>query len=136
MDAVVATSAAGAAYLERPAQVIHHGIDLDRFAPVTDRAALRARLGLPPDAVLTGCFGRIRAQKGTGDFVEAMLRRLPDHPRELALVMGRATAAHAGYLDALRARVAEAGLAHRIRFLPEVPADGALDHRCEEVLNG
>jgi len=22
------------------------------------------------------------------------------------------------------------------RFLPEVPADGALDHRCEEVLNG
>jgi len=127
MDTVVATSAAGAEYLARPAQVIHHGIDLDRFAPVADRAALRARLGLPPHAVLTGCFGRIRAQKGTGDFVEAMLRRLPDHPAEIAIVMGRATQAHAAYLDALRARVVDADLADRIRFLPEVPVTAMPD---------
>ena len=29
-----------------------------------ERAALRRDLGLDPDAVLVGCFGRVRAQKG------------------------------------------------------------------------
>lgn len=127
MDAVVATSAAGAAYLERQAQVIHHGIDTDRFVPAADRAALRSRLGLRPDAILIGCFGRIRPQKGTGDLVEAMLRRLPAHPGEIALVMGRATGAHTAYRDRLRARVADAGLTDRIIFLPEVPVTAMQD---------
>ena len=40
MDAVVATSAKTAAYLERPATVIHHGIDCDVFTPTKDRGVL------------------------------------------------------------------------------------------------
>lgn len=132
MDAVVATSARGARYLDRPAQVIHHGIALADFFPPQDRGALRAELGLP-DGVLVGCYGRIRARKGTGDFVEAMMALLPSRPRVTALVMGRATAQHRDYLTGLRQRVADSGLADRIRFLPEVPVDrmadwyGALD---------
>ncbi|KGJ07759.1 glycosyltransferase family 1 protein [Paracoccus versutus] len=133
MDALVATSARGAAYLERPARVIHHGIDTDGFAPPADRAALRASLGLPPDQVLVGCYGRIRAQKGTGDFVQAMLALLPSRPGVTALVMGRATEKHRAYLADLKAQVAGAGLSQRILFPPEVPVDrmaawyGALD---------
>lgn len=133
MDGVIATSAKGAAYLERPAQVIRHGIDTVQFAPPADRAAVRRTLGLPEGDILVGCYGRIRSQKGTGDFVRAMLAVLPSRPGVTALVMGRATEKHRAYLAGLVREVAEAGLAQRIRFLPEVPVDrmaqwfGALD---------
>ncbi|MBU2957176.1 glycosyltransferase family 4 protein [Paracoccus sp. 1_MG-2023] len=133
MDRIVATSAKGAGYLERPADVIHHGIDTAGFAPPDDRAALRAQLGLPADQVLVGCYGRIREQKGTGDFVRAMIRLLPDRPGVTALVMGRATEKHRAFLSDLQAQVDKAGLSDRIRFLPEVTVDrmadwyGALD---------
>lgn len=126
MDAVVATSAKTAAYLERPAQVILHGIDVQAFQPSADRAALRARLGLP-DGVLVGCYGRIRAQKGTDAFVRAMITLLADRPGVTALVMGRATEGHGAYLDGLKTEVAAAGLSERIRFLPEVPVDQMAD---------
>lgn len=126
MDAVVATSARTAAYLERPATVILHGIDTQTFTPADDRAALRQALGLP-DGVLVGCYGRIRAQKGTDAFVEAMIALLPDRPGVTALVMGRATEGQNGFLDQLKARVAEAGLSDRILFLPEVSVDRMAD---------
>lgn len=127
MDRVVATSARGAAYLERPARIIHHGIDTQGFAPPADRAALRQRLGLPRDAVLVGCYGRIREQKGTGDFLNAMIRLLPDRPQVTALIMGRATERHRAYLADLQAQAERAGLSDRIRFLPEVPVDRVAD---------
>ena len=130
MDRIVATSARGAAYLERPADVIHHGIDTAGFAPPADRAALRARLGLPEDVrggVLVGCYGRIRERKGTGDFVRAMIDLLPARPQVTALVMGRATEQHRAFLADLRAEVAQAGLSDRILFLPEVGVDAMAD---------
>lgn len=126
MQAVVATSGRTAAYLDRPASVILHGIDTAGFAPAPDRAALRARLGLP-GGVLVGCYGRIRAQKGTDAFVQAMIALLPAHPEVTALVMGRAVGDHAAFLQGLQAQVAQAGLAGRILFLPEVTVDAMPD---------
>lgn len=123
MDAVVATSGRTAGYLHRPSQVVLHGIDTDGFSPVADKAALRGRLGLPQEAVLLGCFGRIREKKGTDAFVSAMIAVLPSRPKAVAIVMGRATEGHGGFLDGLKAEVAAAGLADRILFLPEVTVD-------------
>lgn len=122
MDAVVATSARTAGYLQRPATVILHGIDTEGFSPALDRQALRVRLGLP-DGLLIGCYGRIRAQKGTDAFVDAMIGVLPDRPGVVALVMGRATEPYQAFLEALKQRVAAAGLDGRIVFLPEVTVD-------------
>lgn len=122
MDAVVATSARTAGYLKRPSQVILHGIDTTSFAPSDDRVSLRMRLGLPK-AVLIGCYGRIRAQKGTDAFVQAMISVLPSRPEAVALVMGRATEKHTAFLADLKAHVAAAGLTDRILFLPEVTVD-------------
>ncbi|MEM0946907.1 MAG: glycosyltransferase family 4 protein [Pseudomonadota bacterium] len=119
MDAIVATSARSAGYLERPAEIIHHGIDTETFAPPEDRGALRRRLGLDPDAVLIGCFGRIRAQKGTDLFVETMIRLLPNHRDAQGVIMGGVTADQHGFVDGLRARIAEAGLNDRLHILPE-----------------
>ncbi|QXT41340.1 glycosyltransferase family 4 protein [Gymnodinialimonas ceratoperidinii] len=126
MDHVIATSQKTASYLERPADVILHGIDVATFTPPEDRAALRARLGLP-DGVLIGCYGRIRAQKGTGDFVEAMIPVLEANPEAVGLVMGRATSEHGAYEAGLKERVAAAGLSDRLLFLPEVPVHEMAD---------
>jgi mannosyltransferase len=120
MDAVIATSHKTQSYLERDATVSHHGINTDDFQPAGDRAALRQELGLP-DEVLIGCYGRIRHQKGTDAFVDAMIQILPDLPGHTALVMGRATEKHVAFLEGLKKRVAAEGLADRILFLPEVP---------------
>lgn len=121
MDRVIATSAKGAAYLEKPVQVVHHGINTDDFCPPRDKQALRRELGLPQDATLIGCYGRIRAQKGTDVFVDAMLEVLKDNPNTVGIVMGRATDKHAAFEKDLRARVAAAGLSERLLFPPEVP---------------
>lgn len=121
MDAVVATSDKSQRYLEQPAVVIRHGIDTETFAPSAKKTALRLALGVPADGSLVGCLGRIRAQKGTDVFVEAMLRLMPDCPDLTAIVMGRATSRHAAFEAGLRTRIADAGLGSRLLFLTEVP---------------
>jgi mannosyltransferase len=122
MDAVVATSARAAGYLERPATVIRHGIDTDLFHPVEDRAALRRGLGLPEDGLVIGCFGRVRRQKGTDLFVEAMISVLPEHPGAVAVVMGGVTKDQEGFVQGLRTRIAEPGWRSAYGFLPRTGA--------------
>ena len=121
MDAIIATSTMGAAYLTRSSTVVMHGIDIAVFRPPVANEA--------PPAVLTdavargqviGCFGRIRAQKGTDVFVDAMIAVLPHYPDASAVVLGRATTEQAGFLSELKARVAAAGLTDRILFPGEV----------------
>ncbi len=126
MDAVVATSAKGAAYLDRPADVILHGIDTETFTPAEDRRALREKLGLP-HVTLVGCYGRIRKSKGTDNFVKAMIELLPSRPGVTAVVMGRALDKDRQFMENIMARVAQAGLQGRILFKPEVSVDRMAD---------
>lgn len=127
-DALIATSPQAASYLEHPATVILHGVDTDVFHPAQDRAALRARLGLDPDAVLIGCFGRIRAQKGVDLLVQAGLELLPSRPRVQIIFTGRITPDNRAFADDLQARIKAAGLDGRIRFLGELPWDQVIAH--------
>lgn len=120
MDAVISTSAKTAGYLKRPSTVIHHGIDMGSFAPAPDKAAARRAVGLPENLNMIGCFGRIRAQKGTDVFVDALIRVLPDHPGWGGVVLGRATGAHTAFFAEQRAKVEKAGLTDRILFPGEV----------------
>ena len=122
MDAIVATSRKSASYLHRPSRVIIHGIDTTTFRPPEDRHAHRRSLGLPENMTI-GCYGRIRHQKGTDVFVDAMLAVLPQHTGVTALVMGRAAHKHVPFLQSLREKVAQAGLQDRILFPPEVPVE-------------
>ncbi len=119
MDQVIATSARAAAFLDRPAQVVRHGVDTALFAPAEDRRALRESLGLDPDALHVGCFGRLRPQKGTDLFVGAMLDLLPDRPGVTATLMGGVTPDQRDFVADLRRRIDARGLAGRIRILPE-----------------
>ena len=122
MDAVIATSGKTAAYLKRPATVVMHGIDTVVLRPAVTRTDAKGALGLG-EGLLVGCFGRIRHQKGTDVFVDAMIATLPDFAGARAIVLGRATGEHATFLAGLKRKVADAGLESRILFPGEVPAD-------------
>ena len=127
-DALIATSPQAASYLERPATVILHGVDTAIFQPAPDREALRRQLGLDPEAVLIGCFGRVRAQKGVDLLVEAALRTFPRHPRAQLIFTGRITPDNRAFADGLIARADAAGLGDRIRFLGEIPWEDVVRH--------
>jgi mannosyltransferase len=90
MDAIIATSDVSASFLKVHATVIPHGVDTDVYAPPENRVAAFAESGLPGRYAI-GCFGRVRAQKGSDVFVEAMCRLLPRHPDFTAVIVGAIT---------------------------------------------
>lgn len=119
VDSVVATSAKTAAYLEVPNQVIMHGIDTKRFCPPADKSEAKHAVGLPSDKNIIGCFGRIRAQKGTDLFIDAMIQALKGRPEWIAIIAGRATSEHQRYEQDLKDKIADTGMADQILFVGE-----------------
>jgi mannosyltransferase len=119
MDAIIATSDASASYLEREATVIPHGVDTDIYAPPPDRAAAFAESGLPGRFAI-GCFGRIRAQKGSDVFVDAMCELLPHYPDFTAVMVGAVVAEQMPFAADLQRRIEAAGLTSRIIMTGEL----------------
>jgi mannosyltransferase len=124
MDAIIATNDISASFLKRAATVIPHGVDTDRYAPPADRAAAFAEAGLPGRYAI-GCFGRVRAQKGSDVFVEAMCRLLPRYPDFTAVMVGAITTEHLGFANDLRKRIEAAGLQSRIVITGELGIEDA-----------
>jgi mannosyltransferase len=122
MDAIIATSDISASFLKREATVIPHGVDTDRYAPPADRAAAFAEAGLPGRYAI-GCFGRVRAQKGTDVFVEAMCRLLPRYPDFTAVIVGAVAVEQSAFANDLKKRIEAAGLQSRIVITGELPID-------------
>ena len=120
MDGVIATSRRSGGFLAAPHTVVMHGIDCERFRPPAGPEDRFESAGLPGRHAI-GCFGRIRHQKGTDLFVDAMLRLLPEFPDWTAVVTGRVTRRHRAFDRRLRDRIARSGLERRIVFLGEVP---------------
>ena len=115
MDAVIATSPDAASFFPAVAATLPHGVDLAHHAPVPDRAAAWAAL---PHGGRRGVatIGRIRPEKGTDVFVEAMIRLMRTDAETTALVLGMVKPPEERFLTGLKARVATAGLADRILF--------------------
>jgi len=122
MDAIIATSEISASFLKREATVVPHGVDTDRYAPPPDRAAAFAEAGLPGRFAI-GCFGRVRAQKGSDVFVDAMCRLLPHYPDFTAIIVGAITPEQMPFANDLRKRIAAAGLQSRIVITGELPIE-------------
>ncbi len=120
MDAVIATSSRSGSFLKVPHTVIQHGVDLALFHPPEGPDDTITATGLP-GRHLVGCFGRVRHQKGTDLFVQAMIALLPQYPDWTAVISGRVTPEHTAFADKLKADIAAAGLADRIVFIGEVP---------------
>jgi mannosyltransferase len=119
MDAIIATSDLSASYLKRAATVVPHGVDTDVYAPPADRTAAFAESGLP-GCYAIGCFGRVRAQKGSDVFVDAMCALLPRHGEFTAVLVGAVVPEQMAFASELRRKIDAAGLASRIIITGEL----------------
>jgi mannosyltransferase len=119
MDAVIATSERSGSFLEVPYTVVSHGTDLEFFHPPREREDEYAASGLPGTYAI-GCTGRIRHQKGTDLFVDAMVQLLPHYPDWTAIITGRTSSDNLSFERELKSRIAAAGLTRRIIFLGDV----------------
>ncbi|GHG83655.1 glycosyltransferase family 4 protein [Comamonas sp. JC664] len=88
-DALVSLTKQVADVIALPSTVVSHGIDLSRFHPPEDRDAAWRKLGLEGRYGI-GVIGRIRKEKGQGDFVQAIRPLLSAHPEWQAVLVGLA----------------------------------------------
>jgi asparagine synthase (glutamine-hydrolysing) len=96
--------------------IIPGGADLERFRPAPDRAAVRARLGLPADRPLVLTVRNLEPRMGLDVLVEAVPGLVARVADALVVIAG------AGPLRAeLEARVAALGLGPHVRFTGWVP---------------
>jgi mannosyltransferase len=119
MDAVIATSDLSASFLKQKSVVVMHGVDTDAYAPPPDRAAAFAESRLPGRYAI-GCFGRVRAQKGSDVFVEAMCALLPRYPDFTAVMVGAIVPEQQAFANELKRRIEAAGLQSRIVITGEL----------------
>lgn len=122
MDAVIATTQEAASFVPGVRAVVPHGVDCARWTPAPDRAQAWGDLG-HGGTMGFATVGRIRPEKGTDRFVDAMIALLPQHPGSKALVIGKALGKHQAFEADLRARVVAAGLSDRILFVGEIPSE-------------
>lgn len=123
MDKIIATSEEAAGYFSEVAAIIPHGVDCERFQPATvSRENLLQKMKLPAALGIAIC-GRIRPEKGTDLFVDALIRLLPEHPQFIACIAGRAAPEHQSFQQILQKKIADAGLTDRFFWLGEVPYD-------------
>jgi len=121
IDRLIVPSAAMAAKVRAEGRgaakitVVPNGVDLDRFSPhrsSQDMAALRAALGVPPDAFLIGVVARLELEKGHRYLLEALPAIIEAVPNAWLLVVGEGSQA-----DALRAQVQSLPLPARERVV-------------------
>ncbi len=122
MDAVIATSDEAASYVDNVVATIPHGVDCDRFQPDKDRHAAMRAFGIPGEHGIS-LIGRIRPEKGTDLFVDAMIHLLPKHPAFTACIAGKATVEHELFHQQLRAKIEKASLSDRFVWHGEVAYD-------------
>ena len=97
---------------------ILNAVDTREFGPAVPREPFRRELGLGADEPAVGIVGRIGLGKGHETFVEAAIGLLRTGGPGQFLVVGDPLFAEDGWrADALRRRVKDARVEHRIRFL-------------------
>jgi len=112
-------------YAADPAKVrvVAPGVDLDVFTP-GDRAAARAEVGLPPDAVVLLFVGRIQPLKRPDLLLRVgaeIVRRHPDRADRLVLaVLGGPSGSGLARPKELEHLAAELGVTAQTRFVPPV----------------
>jgi glycosyltransferase involved in cell wall biosynthesis len=102
-------------------EVVGNGVDTARFHPV-DRAAARARFGLPDSAKVLISVGGLVERKGMHRVIEVMPALIGPHPDLHYLIVGGASPEGDNRAE-LTAQVARLGLAGRVHFLGALPPD-------------
>jgi D-inositol-3-phosphate glycosyltransferase len=118
---------------------VHPGVNLDRFRPQPGRAAARARLGLPQDAVIPLFAGRIQPLKAPDVLVRAVAVLLDEDPalrdRIVVPIVGGPSGSGLARPEALHKLAARLGVADVLRFQPPVDQERLADrYRAANVL--
>lgn len=119
--------------------VVHPGVNLDRFRPGTDRAAARARLGLPPDAFVPLFAGRIQPLKAPDVLLRAAALLVDEDPslrgRMVVPVVGGPSGSGLAKPEELQKLAARLGIADLVLFRPPVGQEQLADwYRAASVL--
>ena len=88
-----------------------------RRRPIARRRSPKSKL---PGRYAIGCFGRVRAQKGTDVFVEAMCRLLPRYPDFTGVIVGAVVPEQQGFANGLKKQIEAAGLQARVVITGEL----------------
>ncbi|MGW2648573.1 D-inositol-3-phosphate glycosyltransferase [Streptomyces sp. NPDC001393] len=111
--------------------VVHPGVNLDRFRPGDGRAAARARLGLPQDALIPLFAGRIQPLKAPDILLRAVAVLLQERPelrsRILVPVVGGPSGSGLAKPEGLQKLAARLGIADVVRFRPPVGQEQLAD---------
>lgn len=91
----------GSEWIQSPSTIVSHGVDLTRFCPPPDREAAWRGLGLPGKRGI-GVVGRIRPNKGQGDFVKAVTPLLEEHPEWTPVLVGLIKGPEQAWVEQLR----------------------------------
>ncbi|HET8646249.1 MAG TPA: glycosyltransferase, partial [Vicinamibacteria bacterium] len=123
-DAFVAMSRAieaemlGAGLPREKVVLLPHGVDTARFRPPSpgEKAALRAELGLPAQALVIVWTGRLLRGKGLETLLDAFARLPPGQAGPVLVLVGSGQGQTLSVEPTLRARAAEPPLAGRVIF--------------------
>jgi glycosyltransferase involved in cell wall biosynthesis len=99
-----------------PVRLIFGGVDHRQFAPVSDRATLRARYHLAEDDFLFLTVRRLDPRMGLLALLEAFAQAAAEHPRARLYLAGKGP-----QHDELAARITALNLGQRIKLLGFVP---------------
>lgn len=100
VDALITLNDEVAALAGHPSRIVQHGVSLTRFRPPGDRATAWKALGLPGTRGV-GVVGRVRPEKGQGDFVEALAPLLDAFPDWTPVLVGLAKGADLAWARSL-----------------------------------
>ncbi|KOV60810.1 D-inositol 3-phosphate glycosyltransferase [Streptomyces sp. NRRL WC-3618] len=111
--------------------VVHPGVNLERFSPADGRAAARARLGLPQDALIPLFAGRIQPLKAPDVLLRAVAVLLDERPELRAgivvPIVGGPSGSGLAKPEGLQKLAARLGIADVVRFRPPVGQEQLAD---------
>ncbi len=93
-------------------QVIHVGIDAERFSAKAASERIRAEFGIDQEAALVGMVGKVCRWKGQLVFASAARRVLERFPQTHFLAVGGVFDKEQYYMDRFRSEVQRLGVAH------------------------
>jgi glycosyltransferase involved in cell wall biosynthesis len=115
---------------------IYNPVDVARFATTAvARAGVRYDLNLPEGDFAVGIFGRVVAWKGQLEFVQAVLRALPECPELKGVVVGDESDADRAYMRRVRECAEASGHGDRFVFVGYQPAVEKFYHAVDAVVH-
>ncbi len=126
-------------YQESKITVIKNGVDMSRYAGLSDSSHIRRELAIPDSAPIVVMIARLNPQKGVDDFIKAAALLKQSHPDVRYLIAGAKLQYQQGtfshdqeYVEELKQLASSLGVGDRIIFAghredtPEILAEAAI----------